>query len=62
MRLIAKLTAVAGFSLIVGPALLANNDLVDNSTFTILFILGFALIIVSNLGRTRKVKNLPRTH
>jgi len=48
-----KLIAIAGFFLIVGPALLAINGLLDNATFTALFIVGFVLIIVSSSSRTR---------
>ncbi len=53
MRTLAKLTALAGFSLIAGPALLASNDLLDNTTFTVLFILGFVLVIASASDRVR---------
>ena len=53
MRTIGKLTAIAGFFLIVGPALLAINGLLDNATFTVLFIVGFVLIIVSSSSRAR---------
>jgi len=53
VRILAKLTALAGFALIVGPALLAINDFIDNSTFTVLFIVGFVLIIVSSSNRAR---------
>ena len=53
MRTLGKLTAIAGFFLIVGPALLAINGLLDNATFTALFIVGFVLIIVSNSRRAR---------
>jgi len=53
VRTLGKLTAIAGFFLIVGPALLAINDLLDNATFTALFIVGFALIIVSSSTRAR---------
>jgi hypothetical protein len=48
-----KLTAIAGFFLVVGPALLTINGLLDNSTFTVLFIIGFVLIIVSGSNRAR---------
>jgi len=51
VRTLGKLTAIAGFFLIVGPALLAINDLLDNETFTALFIVGFVLIIVSSSSR-----------
>ncbi|TMI51970.1 hypothetical protein E6H13_07870 [Candidatus Bathyarchaeota archaeon] len=53
MRTLGKLTAIAGFFLIVGPALLAINGLLDNATFTALFIVGFVLIIVSSSSRAR---------
>ena len=53
VRTLGKLTAIAGFSLIVGPALLAINGLLDNATFTVLFIVGFVLIIVSSSSRAR---------
>jgi len=53
VRTIGKLTAIAGFFLIVGPALLAINGLLDNATFTVLFIVGFVLIIVSSSSRAR---------
>ncbi len=53
MRTLGKLAAIAGFFLIVGPALLTINGLVDNSTFTVLFIVGFVLIIVSGSNRAR---------
>ena len=53
MRTIGKLTAIAGFFLIVGPALLAIKGLLDNATFTVLFIVGFVLIIVSSSSRAR---------
>jgi hypothetical protein len=50
---ISKITAIGGFSLIVAPALLAINGLIDNTTFTTLFIVGFVLIIVSSSNRAR---------
>ncbi len=53
MRTLGRLTAIAGFSLIVGPALLTINGLLDNTTFTTLFAVGFVLIIVSNSNRAR---------
>jgi len=53
VRTLAKFTAIAGFFLIVGPALLAINGLLDNATFTALFIIGFVLIIVSSSSRAR---------
>jgi hypothetical protein len=53
VRTLGKLTAIAGFFLIVGPALLTINGLLDNGTFTTLFIVGFVLIIVSNSNRAR---------
>ncbi len=53
MRTLGKLTVIAGFFLIVGPALLTINGLLDNSTFTVLFIVGFVLIIVSGSNRAR---------
>ncbi len=56
MRTLGKLTAIAGFFLIVGPALLTTNGLLDNATFTILFIVGFVLIIVSNSNRARSTQ------
>jgi len=48
-----QLTAMAGFFLIVGPALLTINGLLDNGTFTTLFIVGFVLIILSISNRAR---------
>jgi hypothetical protein len=56
VRTIGKITAIGGFSLIVAPALLAINGLLDNATFTTLFIVGFVLIIVSNSNRTRSAQ------
>jgi hypothetical protein len=56
VRTLGKLTAIAGFFLIVGPALLSINGLLDNATFTILFIVGFVLIIVSNSNRARSTQ------
>ena len=53
VRTLGKVTAIAGFFLIVGPALLAINGLLDNATFTVLFIVGFVLIIVSSSNRAR---------
>jgi len=53
VRTLGKLTAIVGFFLIVGPALLAINGFLDNSTFTVLFIVGFALIIVSSSNRAK---------
>jgi hypothetical protein len=53
VRTLGKLIAIAGFLLIVGPALLTINGLLDNSTFTTLFIVGFILIIVSSSNRAR---------
>ena len=60
MRLLGKLTAIAGFFLIVGPALLTINGLLDNATFTALFIVGFVLIIVSNSNRARSTQQRRR--
>jgi hypothetical protein len=56
VRTIGKITAIGGFSLIVAPALLAINGLLDNATFTTLFVVGFVLIIVSNSNRTRSAQ------
>jgi hypothetical protein len=53
VRTLPKLTAIAGFFLIVGPALLTINDLLDNATFTALFIVGFVLVVVSGSNRVR---------
>jgi hypothetical protein len=53
-----KLTAIAGFSFIVAPALLAENDLLDNTTFTVLFIIGFLLVLVSFSTRNRSPTTL----
>ncbi|OLE90815.1 MAG: hypothetical protein AUF79_08395 [Crenarchaeota archaeon 13_1_20CM_2_51_8] len=53
MRTLGKFTAIAGFFLVVGPALLAINGLLDNATFTALFIVGFVLIIASSSSRAR---------
>jgi len=53
VRTLGKIAAIAGFSLIVGPALLAINGLLDNPTLTILFILGLVLIFVSSSNRGR---------
>ena len=53
VRTIGKITAIGGFSLIVAPALLTINGLMDNATFTTLFIVGFLLIIVSSTNRAR---------
>jgi uncharacterized membrane protein YgdD (TMEM256/DUF423 family) len=56
VRTLGKITAIGGFSLIVAPALLAINGLLDNATFTTLFIVGFVLIIVSNSNRARSTQ------
>ena len=56
MRTIAKIMAIGGFSLIVAPALLAINGLLDNATFTTLFIVGFVLITVSSTNRARSTQ------
>jgi hypothetical protein len=56
VRTIGKIAAIGGFSLIVAPALLAINGLLDNATFTTLFIVGFVLIIVSNSNRARSTQ------
>ena len=61
VRTLGKLTAIAGFSLIVGPALLAINGFLDNSTFTVLFIVGFVLIIVSSSNRARSSRAQKQT-
>lgn len=53
MRTLAKVAAIIGFLLIVAPALLTINGLLDNATFTALFIAGFVLIVVSNSNRAR---------
>ena len=53
MRTLPKLMAIAGFFLIVGPALLTINGLLDNATFTALFIVGFVLVVVSGSNRVR---------
>ncbi len=55
-----KLTAIAGFFLIVGPALLTINGLLDNATFTALFIVGFILVIVSSSNRVRSSRSQRR--
>jgi uncharacterized membrane protein YgdD (TMEM256/DUF423 family) len=57
VRTLGKITAIGGFSLIVAPALLAINGLLDNATFTTLFIVGFVLIIVSNSKRARSAQH-----
>jgi hypothetical protein len=56
VRTLGKITAIGGFSLIVAPALLAINGLLDNATFTTLFTVGFVLIIVSNSNRARSTQ------
>jgi len=56
VRTIAKIMAIGGFSLIVAPALLAINGLLDNATFTTLFIVGFVLITVSSTNRARSTQ------
>ena len=61
MRTLDKLTAIAGFFLIVGPALLAINGLLDNVTFTALFIIGFVLIIMSSSNRVRSSQTQRQT-
>ena len=61
MRTLGKLTAIAGFFLIVGPALLAINGLLDNETFTALFIVGSVLIIVSSSSRARSSQTQRQT-
>ena len=61
VRTLGKLTAIAGFFLIVGPALLTINGLVHNSTFTVLFIVGFVLIIVSGSNRARLAQTQKQT-
>ena len=61
MRTLGKLIAIAGFFLIVGPALLTVNGLLDNSTFTALFIVGFVLIIVSGSNRARSAQMQQQT-
>jgi hypothetical protein len=53
VRTLGKLTVILGFFLIVGPALLTINGLIDNATFTTLFIIGFVLVIVSSSYRAR---------
>ena len=57
MRTLPKLMAIAGFFLIVGPALLTINGLLDNATFTALFIVGFVLVVVSGSNRVRSSQN-----
>ena len=61
VRTLGKLIAIAGFFLIVGPALLTVNGLLDNSTFTALFIVGFVLIIVSGSNRARSAQTQQQT-
>jgi hypothetical protein len=61
VRTVGKLIAIAGFSLIVGPALLTINGFLDNATFTALFIIGFVLIIVSNSNRARPASTQKQT-
>jgi hypothetical protein len=56
VKALSKVTAIAGFFLIVGPALLAINGLLDNGTFTALFVVGFVLIIVSSSDRARSAQ------
>jgi hypothetical protein len=58
--MIGKIAAIGGFSLIVAPALLAINGLLDNTTFTTLFIVGFVLIIVSSSYRVRSTQRQRR--
>ncbi|HEV2118709.1 MAG TPA: hypothetical protein VGS11_01170 [Candidatus Bathyarchaeia archaeon] len=54
--MIGKIAAIAGFSLVVAPALLAINGMLDNTNFTTLFIVGFVLIIVSSSYRARSTQ------
>ncbi|TMI55901.1 hypothetical protein E6H18_08435 [Candidatus Bathyarchaeota archaeon] len=61
MRTLGKLTAIAGFFAMVGPSLLAINGLLDNATFTVLFIAGFVLIIVSSSSRARSSQTQRQT-
>jgi hypothetical protein len=53
LKTLGVLSAIAGFSLIVGPALLTINGLLDNTTFTTLFVVGFVLIVLGNSNRAR---------
>jgi len=61
VRTLGKLTAIAGFFLIVGPALLTINGFLDNSTFTVLFIVGFMLILVVGSNRARLAQTQQQT-
>jgi len=61
LRALTKVTAIIGFFLIVGPALLAINGLLDNATFTVLFVVGFVLITVSSSSRVRSSQTQRQT-
>lgn len=48
-----KIALLAGLFMIVGPAVLRLEYLIDNSTFTAFFAVGFILVIIANNNRRR---------
>lgn len=48
-----KIALLAGLFMIVGPAVLRMEYLIDNSTFTAFFAVGFILVIIANNNRRR---------
>ncbi len=49
-----KIALLAGLAIIVGPAVLRIESVIDNSNFTMFFVLGFVLIVIANNNRERR--------
>ncbi|HZY95405.1 MAG TPA: hypothetical protein VFE98_11220 [Candidatus Bathyarchaeia archaeon] len=49
-----KVALLAGLGIILGPAVLRIESVIDNSNFTMFFVLGFVLLVIANNNRDRK--------
>jgi len=49
-----KIALLVAFAIIVGPAILRIENVINNSNFTMFFVLGFVLLVIANNNRDRK--------
>jgi uncharacterized membrane protein YidH (DUF202 family) len=58
MEFWSKVALLAGLFMIVTPAVLRMNDVIDNSIFSAIFVVGILLVIVANNNWTRRDEQL----
>ena len=49
-----KVALLAALVIIVGPAILRIENVINNSNFTMFFVLGFVLLVIANNNRDRR--------